>query len=60
MSLRCTKMAGGGNDFVIVDGRSVPAGLTLPDLGRWLCPHIAGIGADGLVAIDAAASGEAS
>lgn len=51
MSIAFTKMSGCGNDFVVVDGAAVPAGVSLEDLGRAICAFGTGIGADGLVVI---------
>src|SRR5262245_39317696 len=54
MTIAFTKMSGCGNDFVIVDGAAVPAGMRLEDLGRAVCALGTGVGADGLVVIHAA------
>jgi diaminopimelate epimerase len=47
-----TKMHGARNDFVILDQRTA----RIPDLrsfARWVCDRHAGIGADGLIAVEA-------
>lgn len=55
-----TKMAGCGNDFVVIDAAAVPPGLGLEALGRAVCAPGTGVGADGLVALDPAPAGEAA
>ena len=60
MSLRFTKMAGCGNDFVILDPAAAVAQGALVDLARAVCRPGSGVGADGLVAIHAAPAGRAS
>ncbi|HKU81864.1 MAG TPA: diaminopimelate epimerase, partial [Candidatus Tumulicola sp.] len=47
-----TKMHGACNDFVVVDCRS-NAIASLPDFARWVCNRHAGVGADGVIAIEA-------
>lgn len=44
------KMAGAGNDFVVVDGRA-PLPAAPRDLARALCPRQTAVGADGLVVV---------
>lgn len=51
MTISFTKMSGCGNDFVIVDGAAVPAGVRLEDLGAAICALGTGVGADGLVVV---------
>ncbi len=52
MRVRVTKMHGARNDFVILDGR-----IALPrdteSFARWACDRHAGIGADGLIVLEA-------
>lgn len=43
------KMAGCGNDFVLVDARELPREIDLSALGRAVCAMGTGLGADGLV-----------
>lgn len=43
------KMAGCGNDFVLVEAGDVPHGMDLSALGRAVCAQGTGLGADGLV-----------
>lgn len=51
------KLSGSGNDFVFVDARTAPAGaLTRPDVIGAICQHGTGIGADGLVFLEASTS----
>jgi diaminopimelate epimerase len=50
------KMSGSGNDFVFVDTRSEPAGaLTSPEVIDAICRRGTGIGADGIVFLEASA-----
>lgn len=51
-SLSITKMHGACNDFVVVDCRT-NAIASLPAFARWACNRHAGIGADGVIAIEA-------
>jgi diaminopimelate epimerase len=49
--MHVTKMHGARNDFVVVDlraDRSIPASA----LARWMCDRRAGIGADGVIALE--------
>ncbi|MGC1380289.1 MAG: diaminopimelate epimerase [Candidatus Baltobacteraceae bacterium] len=56
MRVPITKMHGGYNDFVILDRRTAPV-RDLVSFARWACDRHAGIGADGLIAIESAAPG---
>ena len=48
------KMSGSGNDFVVVDATQEPAGLlTEPATVQAICARATGIGADGLVLLEA-------
>lgn len=48
------KMSGSGNDFVMVDARSQPRGrLGEPDVIRSICARGTGVGADGIVFLEA-------
>lgn len=50
-----TKMNGSGNDFVVIDNRAgVIAPGILPDFARAVCRRGLGVGADGVVVINAA------
>ncbi len=51
------KMHGGGNDFVLIDHRArfIPE-AEQPDLARRLCHRQVGVGADGLILIEASAA----
>ncbi len=50
-----TKMTGSGNDFVFFDAREAPADiLSSPDIIAAICNRYNGIGADGLVILEAA------
>lgn len=42
-----------GNDFVVVDGADLPRGVALCPLARALCDRRFGVGADGLLVVDA-------
>ena len=57
-SLPFVKMTGAGNDFVVVDNRSLNLSLT-PDVIGWLCDRHFGIGADGLLAVEPAGQPDA-
>ncbi len=53
---RFWKMSGSGNDFVFFDGRSESVqGLDAPDVIRRLCSRTQGVGADGVVFLEASA-----
>jgi diaminopimelate epimerase len=58
MTLEFTKMTGAGNDFVLIDGRAMQAGLTPEQVSR-LCDRHFGIGADGVAVLIPSASGKA-
>ncbi|HKE36160.1 MAG TPA: diaminopimelate epimerase [Candidatus Baltobacteraceae bacterium] len=47
-----TKMHGARNDFIVLDQRSNKID-SLPKFARWVCDRRAGIGADGLIVIEA-------
>ncbi len=52
-TLRFNKMNGAGNDFIMLDGRHLH-GLTLgPERIKALCDRRTGVGADGLIIVDA-------
>ncbi len=52
------KMTGSGNDFVFFDGRSIDAArVTQPEVISAICHRYNGIGADGLVVLEAADEG---
>lgn len=52
--LTFSKMAGGGNDFVVIDNR--PRSVTEPvELTRRICTHHLSVGADGLILIESSA-----
>ena len=44
-------MQGVGNDFVVVAGRDLPRGISLPELAIQTCDRKFGIGADGLLVV---------
>ncbi|MEW5773163.1 MAG: diaminopimelate epimerase [Thermodesulfobacteriota bacterium] len=53
-----TKMHGSGNHFVLLDNRSLR--VPVPDMARWaeaICAQGFGVGADGLIFLDAAPAG---
>ncbi len=56
MQINFSKMSGAGNDFIVIDNRLGQAPLT-HDWIRKLCTRRTGVGADGLILIDAAADG---
>lgn len=57
---RFFKMSGSGNDFVVFDAREEPAGaLEDPDVMRALCARGTGVGADGVVFVEPASTGDA-
>ncbi len=51
MRVPLTKMHGAQNDFVILDRRAVPV-RDLAAFARWVCDRHAGVGADGLIALE--------
>jgi diaminopimelate epimerase len=51
MRVPLTKMHGAHNDFVILDRRSAPL-RDLSGFARWVCDRHAGVGADGLIALE--------
>ncbi len=53
MQLHFTKMNGAGNDFVVIDNRSLTATLDRATI-QHLCDRHRGIGADGLLAVEPA------
>jgi diaminopimelate epimerase len=57
-SLPFVKMSGAGNDFVVIDNRSLHLALSGEQIAR-LCDRHLGIGADGLLAVEPAGSAEA-
>jgi len=57
-SLPFVKMTGAGNDFVVIDNRSLRLSLTADQIG-WLCDRHFGIGADGLLAVEPAGQPDA-
>lgn len=46
-----TKLHCGGNDFVLLDAKSLPQGTALAELARRICRRKVSVGADGLLAI---------
>src|SRR5580698_7787730 len=50
-SLPFVKMTGAGNDFVVIDNRSLNHTLSTEEIA-WLCDRHYGIGADGLLAVE--------
>jgi diaminopimelate epimerase len=52
-SLPFVKMSGAGNDFVVIDNRTLAATLTREQIAQ-LCDRHFGIGADGLLAVEPA------
>ena len=50
-----SKMAGGGNDFVMIDNRAAPGSPTPNDLARRICTRALSVGADGLILIETSA-----
>lgn len=54
--LTFTKMNGAGNDFVMIDNRTLDRSLTRDQIAR-LCDRHRGIGADGLIAVEPAENG---
>ena len=52
MTFDFTKMNGAGNDFVMVDNRNGSLSLSRDQIAR-LCDRHRGIGADGLIAVEA-------
>ena len=57
-SLPFVKMSGAGNDFVVIDNRSLGRALTREQIA-FLCDRHFGIGADGLLAVEPADQSEA-
>lgn len=59
MSLPFIKMAGCGNDFVIIESADIPRNMELKKFARAVCRAGTGIGANGLVVIDRTPIGDA-
>ena len=57
-SLSFVKMTGAGNDFIVVDNRSLGVNLTREQIAS-LCHRHFGVGADGLLAVEPADGAEA-
>ena len=58
--MRFTKMHGAGNDFVVLDAVEQPLGIApedLPGLVSRLCDRHTGVGADGVMVLQASATG---
>lgn len=51
--IRFRKMHGLGNDFVVLDERTAPLGIT-PEAARWLADRHRGIGADQIISLEPA------
>ncbi len=58
MRISVTKMHGARNDFVILDRRKEPRGNLAP-FAQWACDRHAGIGADGVIAIESSSIADA-
>ena len=58
MTLPFTKMSGAGNDFVVIDNRDGSRPLSAAQIER-VCDRHFGVGADGLLAVEPPANGEA-
>ncbi len=58
--MKFTKMAGCGNDFIVVTADALPAGIEPSALAETLCRTGTGIGADGLVIIGQVSAGKAA
>lgn len=58
MRFSITKMHGARNDFVLLDRRKERPG-NLARFARWACDRHAGIGADGVIAIESSSVGDA-
>lgn len=56
MSLTFTKMSGAGNDFVVMDNRDGSRSLTSAQIAR-LCDRHRGVGADGVMLVEAPENG---
>lgn len=57
--VECCKMQGSGNDFVVLDNRAVQLGPDeMPAWARAVCRTAFGVGADGLILLDATPPGE--
>jgi diaminopimelate epimerase len=56
MEIPFIKMHGAGNDFVVLDGRARPLGLTRGRI-RWLADRRRGIGCDQLISLEPGADG---
>ena len=55
--MNVTKMHGTRNDFVVLDARSQPL-AEASSFARWVCDRRAGIGADGLILLEASNTGD--
>lgn len=56
MTLKFTKMNGAGNDFVVIDNRTLETNLSKKQIAL-LCDRHRGVGADGLLAVEPSESG---
>ncbi len=56
-AMRVTKMHGARNDFVVVDARDAP--FAPEAFARWACDRRAGIGADGVILLEASRRADA-
>jgi len=59
MRVAVTKMHGARNDFVVVDRRAMEP-YDLSSFARWACDRHAGVGADGVIAIETSSAADAS
>ncbi len=58
-SIECSKMQGSGNDFVLLDNRSLRLPKDrMPVWAKSICRRAFGVGADGLIFLDIAAPGQ--
>jgi diaminopimelate epimerase len=56
--IKFTKSVATGNDFIIIDNRSLSIKKDIPALAKNLCDRIYGIGADGLLLLEKSGSGD--
>ena len=57
MQINFTKMSGAGNDFIVIDNRLGQVSLSSDQI-RLMCTRRTGVGADGLILLEASESGD--
>ena len=50
-SIPFCKFHGFGNDYIVIEGDSIPSSVQLPDLARAMCARNTGVGSDGIAVL---------